>query len=539
MKRIIICLILVFSCAVMVTAEESWQGNAAVAHQGEFGSDGLYAASNSFPENTLVTVMNLENGKSVNVTIKKRIDGSAGLFLLLSANAATVLGMKTTDIIPVETQIIGISNDLTGMPNEFVYNPDSDVNPSAGTPNLRDIQKDTTDTTQPDVTVTQPDVTVTQPDVTIVKSRDPLADRNPQKDLFVKPHEDATLSVNDRKQPKYDTRDSAITKLDEAKVQEKERGNPNAIVRPNMPDEDVVAILVEPKSLDREKADITSVRRPGNDYTGPEVALLDAELQEKDIPTVEEIQRMDRERESLVLKDHDSPTVRTGDRATVDERTLVGRDDEEFALKDYNYPEVRTGDRATVDERTMPGYNTEELAMKDPNLPEVKGRENASVDERRSPGYDHEDFVMKDHNYPEMKSKDEVLPDTTIPDMVDRTTVITKTELALVPTGPRPPSTDRDVYTPRTTTPVMVPENLDSLAKKNYYLQLGVYKTIAEAEQVAGMHKNYPMEIITASAGGYSVYKVVVGPLKRDEGGTVLYLFKANGYKDAFIRYVE
>ncbi|RPJ07563.1 MAG: SPOR domain-containing protein, partial [Spirochaetaceae bacterium] len=108
MKRLTISILLVFISLSILAAEESWQGNAAVARRGEFEAEGLYAASNSFPENTMVAVTNLDNGKSVTVTIRKRIDGSAGLFLLLSESAASVLAMRPSEIIRVETRVTGI-----------------------------------------------------------------------------------------------------------------------------------------------------------------------------------------------------------------------------------------------------------------------------------------------------------------------------------------------------------------------------------------------------------------------------------------------
>ena len=51
----------------------SWEGNAAVVRQGEFASAGLFAASDSFPQGTLLQVENPQNGKTVRVTV---VEGS-------------------------------------------------------------------------------------------------------------------------------------------------------------------------------------------------------------------------------------------------------------------------------------------------------------------------------------------------------------------------------------------------------------------------------------------------------------------------------
>jgi hypothetical protein len=56
------------------------------------------------------------------------------------------------------------------------------------------------------------------------------------------------------------------------------------------------------------------------------------------------------------------------------------------------------------------------------------------------------------------------------------------------------------------------------------------------ASQLGG---TYEVIVLAADSGGRLFYKVLVGPLNRDESGTLLYQFRARGFKDAFVRYVE
>jgi hypothetical protein len=70
-----------------------WEGSAAVAPGGVLPAAGYYAATNSFPRNTIVNVINLENGKTVQVTVSAGLD-NAGLLILLSKDAAEAIGIQ-------------------------------------------------------------------------------------------------------------------------------------------------------------------------------------------------------------------------------------------------------------------------------------------------------------------------------------------------------------------------------------------------------------------------------------------------------------
>ena len=81
-----------------------------------------------------------------------------------------------------------------------------------------------------------------------------------------------------------------------------------------------------------------------------------------------------------------------------------------------------------------------------------------------------------------------------------------------------------------------------SLARKSFYLQLGAYSTLGLAEKLASQvsaYARYTVEILPATSGAAPLYKVLIGPLNRDESGTLLYQFRARGFRDAFVQYVE
>jgi cell division septation protein DedD len=78
--------------------------------------------------------------------------------------------------------------------------------------------------------------------------------------------------------------------------------------------------------------------------------------------------------------------------------------------------------------------------------------------------------------------------------------------------------------------------------RKSFYLQLGAYSTRGLAEKLASQistYARYTVEILPSPPGVAPLYKVLIGPLNRDESGTLLYQFRARGFRDAFVQYVE
>jgi cell division septation protein DedD len=90
--------------------------------------------------------------------------------------------------------------------------------------------------------------------------------------------------------------------------------------------------------------------------------------------------------------------------------------------------------------------------------------------------------------------------------------------------------------------PPLAAAEAKSLVRKSFYLQLAAYSTRELAEKLArqvGTYARYTVEILPAASGGAPLFKVLIGPLNRDESGTLLYQFRARGFRDAFVQYVE
>jgi len=107
-----------------------WEGTASMSRYGEFPATGLYAASNSFPRNTLVEVENLHNGKKSTVIVADRLN-NPGLFMLLSREAAGILGITEDETVQVRVILATESETLAeNLEGEQPFSEDPDVNPA-------------------------------------------------------------------------------------------------------------------------------------------------------------------------------------------------------------------------------------------------------------------------------------------------------------------------------------------------------------------------------------------------------------------------
>jgi hypothetical protein len=641
------CVFLCMVSAALLFADETWQGNAAVSLRGELDRDGYYAASNSFPPGTKVLVTNLDNNKRVIVTVRQRLNGTSNVFILLSANAANELGMKSNDVIRIKTQVVGISTDLTGG-IDLAQNRDMETNPSIGAPDLTSPTPDAgtrlladltpspsptpTPWPSPSPTVTptpspspspSPSLTPTPIPTVTPNATDTKQARVPEKDRFALPYAPETGELSARTNPPArDTEAAGDIDLKEARVALKEKGDAVILSRPpnesDGQEEEVVAILIEPKNTKKAgTSSLSELERPTPDRETVEAALNNPELAEKDKPFIYERHGVRPDGEALALASQDLPEVTRGERPEITSYARSAQETERLALETHSLPEVTQGDRADVTALSKTNAEKDQLALESHSLPEVTQGERADVTALAKMDAEKDKTTLESHSLPEVKQGEKgdvtalakvdadkdratleshALPDikegekpdlTTLakadpvkdkptlssanlpnvkdretPDVLQRTTAQGKdkksVDLALVPTNPNPPKKTIETRTVVTNIPdKTVPDNTHTtrvepdktnttvwdqsleFTKNYYYLQLGVFTSREAADKIIRAYPSYPMLVINGRNNSADVFKVVVGPLKRDETGTAIYLFKAKGYRDAFLRYIE
>lgn len=131
--------LLMLCAAVILSSQSVHFGTAAVSVNGEFdtyyGKDsttGTYlGASNSFPASTVVTVTNPVNGKTVSVTIVKRLS-RPGLFLVLSPEAGKAIDLPSGDVQDIQAVERRKNEEaFSSYAEDKPFSDDPDLNPSA------------------------------------------------------------------------------------------------------------------------------------------------------------------------------------------------------------------------------------------------------------------------------------------------------------------------------------------------------------------------------------------------------------------------
>ena len=89
-KKSVVCVI---AALCLFVSASPWEGAAATAPEGELPGNGRYIATNSFPKNTIVDIVNIETNKGTRVIVANGLD-SPGLLAIVSREAAELIGMR-------------------------------------------------------------------------------------------------------------------------------------------------------------------------------------------------------------------------------------------------------------------------------------------------------------------------------------------------------------------------------------------------------------------------------------------------------------
>jgi hypothetical protein len=94
-NKIFVCFII--AALFVFQGASPWEGAAATAPEGELPGSGRYIATNSFPRNTVVDIINIENNRSTRVIVANTLE-SPGLLAIVSREAAELIGMKAGSV---------------------------------------------------------------------------------------------------------------------------------------------------------------------------------------------------------------------------------------------------------------------------------------------------------------------------------------------------------------------------------------------------------------------------------------------------------
>ncbi len=540
----VVITVLLLTISTTVSAGSVWDGSVSTARYGYLPLSGLYAASNAFPQNTMVTVTNPDTGKTVDVTVLERLEDNT-VFLALSADAAEAIGISYGELFHGQ---ISEQNKLSGVnETDLPYNPDPDINPSAASENFTELAViqnyidnelggvDNTildnpgvekpvesipkiENTDVDIKEEPADNNILASNTTVVEPVEPVnslpvEEDIPQIDNI--PLEDVYVGTLKEELPVPD-----VLKKDELSV---------SVISPEQEKD-----IPSPVGMDASAPVLIPLSDPGIVF--PKLPVPESDKPIVTLLSIEPTEKIDKQPDIEILPE--LPIIGIED---IEEETPLGvsllydvapvEQDKEFntplpLLADTEQSVYKPGISSI--EIPAPVIESEsELAELEPVI--VTPKESGSVPE------EVEVILEPSEARPPVVEEalvGEVAVEPSVPEPVEET-VITET---LEP--------DKVVETVNKTEVVDVKATTSNsynvtkaLSEDSYYLQLGVYREEYSALAMAGsLGSTYPVTVLISENTSSPRYKVMVGPLGEDESGALLYSFKSSGYPDAFLR---
>ena len=475
MKRIF-ALCLTFACASPLFAQEVWEGSTAVSAYGVFPSTGFYGASNSFPQNTLVSVQDLDTGKQAAVLIIDRT-AERGLLLLLSKDAGDALGITPGTTAHVRVTLAKQPMALRGA-GDLPYSPDSDIYPAAGVGNPTSLAF---------------------LDQYLAKKGTSAAPSSPK--TAAGAPAGAAPQVAELAPPAVAGPAAPIAgqAIPAPAVEAPAPAAASRQVAPQTSGEPTVVAL-QPgatPSVNNQPPPIQKLPEPAVVVPSPQVAELSGSTPPAEaVPQLVPVTPPAPSGLAATTPAQSAPVASELPTLTPPQGTALA------AVPPSAVPQVPAGSSPLV------------VAMVEPAPPE-SGAEFALQGELPTPSL--------------------VAPSTT----------------ALAATPPAgatgaPAAAEaaaagaEAVQAPAGAAAAGGIRTESSLVADRYYVQLGVFVESGSALNMASsLSPLYPVSVYAARKGTRELYKVLVGPLNSDEGGSVLYHFIDRGYRDAFLRKVE
>ena len=629
MKRILLTSLILFA-AFLLNGQSVHFGTTAVSGEDEFKSyyseevnTGSYlGASNSFPVNTVVTVTNPGNGKTVSVTIVKRLS-QPGLFLVLSPEAGKAISFPENDVLDLQVVEKRKNDDVfTSYAEDRAFSRDPDLNPSAELtgketdPKVVDtaetvkaespvevgknesVEKTDTDSKEnliADVSEIQSSPNKDASDTEIVVKEPETAINPPEANIdeYIPP-----VVMNSEGTAFEDGYDPLVLlKKEENGPAKEESVSPDEVPLPQEFDDQDLPEFYQQERSDGDNKKPTAEKKSPVILDKPEVALgseeLDSELLD---PTVDDLLISETAEEETsksgnVLSDLTVSEPSVGDIPENVRETIVMVPDEEmkpekldttvFNEPYVDVPAVKKEDPPVI--YTFDGEEDSNLVLADDTsviepleTVENKGAETPVIIEALSDEQEVVDKTTLDDSVsepvtPEVPMEEDVVAlvdkeaDKKVkekekaPEIVDEVIVnLPKEEpkeqkpvekppenviYFLTPGDFRPPpASPEKKEKEKSVKPKLVErrELEDMIVKELHnggsYLQLGTYSSIDVLySTIKSLDGSYPSIVLTMGDGENQLYKLLIGPITRDEKGLITTRFRSLGFGDAFL----
>ncbi|MDR0998479.1 MAG: SPOR domain-containing protein [Treponema sp.] len=524
MKRL---LPLLCAAAIVFTGASIWEGAVTTAPRGALPDEGYYAATNSFPRNTVVDITNLETGKTIRVIVSSGLD-TPGLLATLSEDAAKSIGLQTRSIGRIRmtqpSDPIAFSRFTEGLTGSG----DPDYDPEAML-ETEDADYETGGFEE-------------EPDLVLIPApRQPVTEEAPvfsgkEEDYFSivdvpnpeREEEGDTLSSSGDEDDYYgEFPEEGETELAEAE----EEDSPEKTLYPVWAQGGSVGVPVSPEA-EAEIAGGASDSVP-DPVPGSAPDSVPDPVQEKAWASAQP----DGEPPAQLATQGDG----TGSWASA-WVTAPLNPVEPPAPGTYDYSLVPAEKRPPVDTGV---YSIPPEAEIGPIVQSAP----AQAPRRSEPAIDSSLFIesiedMRDRAPVISAAPEEILPEPVLAEaFLSEPAEPALPEPVIIVEEPALPETSPSAGPPKAAAiPKPAPDRfsipvIGELEKGQYYLQLGAYsKPDILESSVSKLDSHYPLSVQTAGSPDKPIYRLLLGPVNLGESGALMQRFKGSGYSDVFVR---
>lgn len=522
MKKIFAIVCTVLFCGLIFTSfSPSLDGRAVVAEDGVM-PQGVFARTVGYLPGDSISVTNLAKKTTVDILVIGALDPSEGVAILLSPEAASLLGLEKggNNVVKITkrsgqldetvsgTAVIGDSIEQEPAAEETYSAPETSVPAVEDEPEVETVpaMEETSESPEDLISEETPAGEEVEAPLETVSESEPVYSPVEEASVFV-PEE------NTSSEPAVDEPFEEITATEEPEVVEK--------LQETEPFEETVT--EEPaEEIESERIDDEFPADEISEETPAEAEVISDEVPAETVYE-EQVETSVPDEDCISLEPY-SEEIPYGEEADVEKA-------ESDILSDIPAESAGVSDALEDDESPVleESVSPDELSELAPEV--VVTEENAQAEELSeeiAEEYEPIVLVPSEPNPPVQKSAVEPEPEVKVLESVPVEAEIASPSAK---TGKKPTSDgyNFDKYT--------VP-SLKNLKSGKYYVQIGVYGDKANIKAIIDTYAGkYPVTLVPLASG--KATQVLIGPLSVDEYGTVLNRFKSYGYKDAFLRKIK
>ncbi|MDR1176472.1 MAG: SPOR domain-containing protein [Treponema sp.] len=517
MKKTVL-LVLALAAFFVLPNASVWEGSGTVAPSGSLPDEGYYAATNSFPRNTVVDITNLETGKSIRVIVASGLD-TPGLLAVISRDAALSIGLQSRSIGRIRmiqpSDPIAFSRFTEGLSSSG----DPDYDPSTLLKQELPPEKETEIAEETAAEKTAPEESVSDTEESAAEEGAPAVIAGTPS-----PAEEETEAADGVPSPAGEDADRNSPVASEiVDVPESPSGETGEAA------EDGSGLFLAAPVPEKEEENPEETAE-----TPVEISETGSENPEESVGTPVETSEAEPESpvESVGIPvkiseaEPESPADAAGESAynsvsLVPAESRPPQDEAVWSLP----PEAEVAPIGEHD--TESSFAMAEAAP----LPEETAPSSDYMDESliADPLRTHQEETPPQALMDEYLFVDSVKPQQAeAPHAVDGDDFVPSSQ----PAAAAPESFNSPEAPHNFSVPLVA-----SLEKGKYYLQLGAFSRPESVESaIAAIDRTYPLAVQSGGNSEKPLYRILVGPLNLGESGAALQRFKGSGYKDAFVR---